>query len=122
MTPLSSGKYTNVFSHYRPVGDPQWFLKSNPSDTPLPILDLDEAFQRSEMKCSNEDSSSINQCNGDISTSDYEIRKENWIKQTMPYLSPKNEIIQNSDDLFTYWKKVNHINEEEEFLVEELNE
>lgn len=119
MTPLSSGKYTNIFSHYRPIGDPEWFLKPNPVDTPLPIIDIDEAFQQSEMNCINKDNNEdiSKQCSFVI-TDDYEIQKKNWIKNTMPYLSPKNEKIINSNDLFRYWKKVNKVDDIDEIDVE----
>ena len=30
--------YVNLFTHYRPVGDPDWWKKPNPPGTPEPIL------------------------------------------------------------------------------------
>ncbi|KAG7368888.1 2-oxyglutarate/Fe(II) oxygenase [Nitzschia inconspicua] len=30
--------YVNLFTHYRPVGDPEWFKKPNPEGTPEPVL------------------------------------------------------------------------------------
>ncbi|KAL3911976.1 MAG: hypothetical protein SGARI_001385 [Bacillariaceae sp.] len=30
--------YVNLFTHYRPVGDPDWFSKPNPPGTPEPVL------------------------------------------------------------------------------------
>lgn len=30
--------YVNLFTHYRPVGDPEWFHKPNPEGTPQPLL------------------------------------------------------------------------------------
>lgn len=40
MQSLKGGYYVNVFSHYRPVGDPQWFTKPNPEGTPAHLLDV----------------------------------------------------------------------------------
>eukprot|EP01036_Dinobryon_divergens_P044116 gene44116-58835_t len=34
MTPLDGDYFVNIFTHYRPVGDPEWFLKPNPPGTP----------------------------------------------------------------------------------------
>ena len=31
--------YTNLFTHYRPVGDDDWFTRDNPPGTPKPIKD-----------------------------------------------------------------------------------
>lgn len=30
--------YVNMFTHYRPVNDPEWFYKPNPAGTPAPVL------------------------------------------------------------------------------------
>jgi hypothetical protein len=30
--------YVNLFTHYRPIGDPDWFHKPNPEGTPEPVL------------------------------------------------------------------------------------
>eukprot|EP01036_Dinobryon_divergens_P037626 gene37626-49268_t len=40
MTPLEGDYYVNLFTHYRPVGDPEWFLKPNPPGTPEPLIDI----------------------------------------------------------------------------------
>ena len=40
MTPLEGEYYVNLFTHYRPVGDPQWYLKPNPEGTPEPVMDI----------------------------------------------------------------------------------
>eukprot|EP01041_Mallomonas_annulata_P011603 gene11603-24296_t len=39
-TPLDGDYYVNLFTHYRPVGDPEWFLKPNPQGTPEPLIDI----------------------------------------------------------------------------------
>ena len=40
MQPLKGGFYVNMFSHYRPVGDPQWFTRENPEGTPQHLLEV----------------------------------------------------------------------------------
>ena len=40
MKPLRGEYYVNLFAHYRPVGDPQWFTRDNPEDTPEPLIDI----------------------------------------------------------------------------------
>jgi len=37
--PLPGGSYVNLFTHYRPIGDPDWFKKPNPEGTPEPLLE-----------------------------------------------------------------------------------
>ncbi|KAL7502996.1 hypothetical protein ACHAXN_000852 [Cyclotella atomus] len=41
-TPLASGRYINLFTHYRPLNDPEWFTRDNPEGTPQPVLDVGE--------------------------------------------------------------------------------
>ena len=33
--------YVNLFTHYRPVGDPEWMLKPNTPGTPEPLLEVE---------------------------------------------------------------------------------
>jgi len=33
--------YVNLFTHYRPIGDNQWFARPNPDGTPEPVLEDD---------------------------------------------------------------------------------
>mmetsp|Transcript_10135 Transcript_10135/g.12299 ORF Transcript_10135/g.12299 Transcript_10135/m.12299 type:complete len:504 (-) Transcript_10135:91-1602(-) len=37
MKPLPGEFYTNLFVHYRPMGDEKWYKKSNPTAAPVPI-------------------------------------------------------------------------------------
>ena len=39
MSALKGEYYVNLFAHYRPTGDPQWYVKENPEDAPPPLLD-----------------------------------------------------------------------------------
>jgi len=59
--PLPSGSYVNLFTHYRPKGDPQWFEKENPEGWPEPLLDVGECrlvgeldqFSQGAVECDN---------------------------------------------------------------------
>ena len=33
--------YVNLFTHYRPIGDPKWFEKPNHEGVPDPVLDVE---------------------------------------------------------------------------------
>mmetsp|Transcript_11210 Transcript_11210/g.15418 ORF Transcript_11210/g.15418 Transcript_11210/m.15418 type:complete len:498 (-) Transcript_11210:80-1573(-) len=82
MQPLEGGFYTNLFAHYRPVGDPEWFLKENPSDAPLQKIDIGECVTDGEkVNCS---------------------AVEDGL---MPFLSPKLELISGPTDLYKFWVK-----------------
>lgn len=80
MKPLQGAFYVNLFAHYRPVGDPKWFLKENPEGSPAQLHDIGV--------CTNTDGRAS--C-----TSDFDL----------PFLSPSLEKVSNADDLFQYWKR-----------------
>lgn len=80
MQPLEGDFYVNLFAHYRPVGDPQWYLKPNPADTPKQALDLGT--------CSSNGTA--------VSCSKTEYHA--------PYLSPKMSKLEGAKDLFEFWR------------------
>ena len=80
--PLEGEFYVNLFAHYRPVGDPEWFLKENPEETPIPVSDLGEC----------QSNGSVVSCTGDIHA---------------PFLSPKLDTLRGPNDLFDFWWKHN---------------
>lgn len=41
MKPLPTDSYTNMFVHFRPVGDEQWYKRENPPESPPPITEED---------------------------------------------------------------------------------
>ena len=41
-TPLQGGNYINLFTHYRPLDDPDWYRRENPEGTPEPLIDVGE--------------------------------------------------------------------------------
>jgi len=43
MRALHGKAYINLFAHYRPIGDPNWFMKSNPIDNPEQCIDINSA-------------------------------------------------------------------------------
>jgi hypothetical protein len=61
-TPLQSGKYVNLFTHYRPLDDPDWFRRENPEGTPQPLIDVGECrlvgradeYSQGAVKCDND--------------------------------------------------------------------
>jgi hypothetical protein len=79
MQPLDGGFYVNLFAHYRPEGDPEWFLKSNPPGTPEPVMD--------------------------IGTCTTDGVKATCTGAEVPYLSPTLEQLKGPDDLFRFWKE-----------------
>ncbi len=41
MSALKGDSYVNLFAHYRPVGNPKWFLQENPEDAPEQLHNLE---------------------------------------------------------------------------------
>lgn len=87
-TPLQSGQYINLFTHYRPLNDPDWYLRENPEGTPEPLIDVGECrlvgksdeYSLGAVKCEN---SAIG-----------------------PHLSPSMFTARSADDMFQWWKSV----------------
>lgn len=81
MMPLNGSYYVNLFTHYRPTGDPQWFTKPNPAGSVKQVIDVGTCSlnNQGEPVCSKR---------ADMST-----------------LSPKLETLQGPLDLFKYWQK-----------------
>ncbi len=77
MQPLKGAFYVNLFAHYRPVNDPEWFLKKNPEGTTEQVMDLGHCHS-----------------NGTNAICD---------KHEAPYLSPKLETLHGPQDLFRFW-------------------
>ena len=42
MAPLNGSYYVNLFTHYRPIGDPEWFLKENPPGSVEQLMDISD--------------------------------------------------------------------------------
>ena len=38
MRPLRGARYSNIFVHYRPTGDPMWYTRENPAGAVEPLL------------------------------------------------------------------------------------
>ena len=87
-TPLAGGYYANVFTHYRPIGDPDWYSKENPEGTPEPLMDVGECelvgkpneYSVGAVKCEN--------------------------PAIGPHLSPKMFTATSGDDLYRLWLSV----------------
>ena len=77
MQPLQGAYYVNLFAHYRPVGDPKWFLKPNPADNTPQMLDI-----------------------GSCQTDGSKVECE---KADVPWLSPKLQTLKSGKDLYDFW-------------------
>lgn len=92
-TPLQSGQYINLFTHYRPLNDPDWFRRDNPEGTPEPLIDVGKCnlvgkpdeYSKGAVQCEN---SAIG-----------------------PHLSPSMFTATSADDMFQWWKSVGPIDE-----------
>ncbi|CAB9519102.1 2OG-Fe(II) oxygenase [Seminavis robusta] len=51
--------YTNLFTHYRPVGDPKWFEKPNHEGVPDPVLDVEGDCRLEKVKTSETSSNQL---------------------------------------------------------------
>ena len=101
-TPLAGGYYANIFTHYRPIGDPDWYSKDNPEGTPEPLMDvgkcelvgkLDE-YSVGAVKCEN--------------------------PAIGPHLSPKMFTATSGDDLYQWWLSVGPSHDDETKGLDEL--
>lgn len=82
MQPLHGAQYVNLFAHYRPINDPEWFLKTNPPDSTEPVMKLG--------LCKS------NGTKATCSDSPHEV----------PYLSPTLERLSGPQDLYDFWERV----------------
>jgi hypothetical protein len=80
MQPLKGASYSNMFTHYRPAGDPKWSTRPNPENTPAQVLSIDH--------CKKVDG--VLDCDG--------------VK--LPFLSPSKEVVKGRHDLFNYWERI----------------
>lgn len=99
-TPLAGGFYTNLFTHYRPIGDPQWYEKENPPGTPEPLLDVGKCELVGK---ANEYSVGAVKCDND---------------EIGPHLSPKMFTATSGEDLYNLWLSVGPSFDEEPVVVE----
>lgn len=96
MKPLNGSYFTNIFSHYRPIGDPEWYTRPNPPGTPQPLIDIGECHL-SRAHCTNpEDEEPA--CRSKVLCD----------KADLSTLSPSLETVRGEMDLFNYWKKYSH--------------
>lgn len=87
-TPLAGGYYANVFTHYRPIGDPNWYKKENPEGTPEPLMD-------------------VGKCELVGKPNDYSVGAVKCENPAIgPHLSPKMITATSGDDLYEWWLSV----------------
>ena len=82
MKPLVGGFYVNLFAHYRPTGDPDWFKQGTGS--PAPLTDGALGDCRTTEKNTTACTSGAN----------------------VPFLTLPVERISGPDDLFSYWQRL----------------
>ena len=82
MRPLAGEFYVNLFAHYRPVGDPKWFTKSNPHGSVKPLMDIGQCSVTTFR------SRTMATCTG---------------KTKVPHLSPQLQTLKGPEDLYQYW-------------------
>ena len=71
----------SLFVHFRPDGDPQWYTRPNEANTPAQVLSIDHCQKNKE---------GIVDCDG----------------VQLPFLSPSNEVVRGSNDLYSYWERI----------------
>ncbi|KAL7526649.1 hypothetical protein ACHAXR_001581, partial [Thalassiosira sp. AJA248-18] len=87
-TPLSGGYYANIFTHYRPIGDPQWYQKENPEGTPEPLMD-------------------VGKCELVGKPNEYSVGAVKCENPAIgPHLSPKMLTLKSGEDLYQHWLSV----------------
>ena len=85
MQPLEGEFYVNLFAHYRPVGDPEWYKKENPNNSVTPRIDIGDCnVQNDQVNCSSD--------------------------AYVPFLSPSLHKVNGPDDLYDYWLTVGNNN------------
>ena len=87
-TPLrgEGSYYVNIFSHYRPVGDPEWFKRPNPEGTPEPLLDVGDCRLVGPPNVYSQ---------GSVQCDDPKVG---------PHLSPALYKANSGEDLFSWWQ------------------
>ena len=85
MKPLKGASYSNLFTHYRPVADPEWSTRRNPAGTPQQIKGINHCGKTSD---------GIVDCDG----------------VQLPFLAKSNEVVNGPNDLFNYWEKIGQAN------------
>lgn len=96
MRPLNGSHFVNIFSHYRPIGDPQWYSKPNPPGTPEPLIDIGECHLSKDHCANPADAEPL--CRAKVICD----------KADLPTLSPALETVHGEMDLFNYWQKYSH--------------
>mmetsp|Transcript_5283 Transcript_5283/g.15350 ORF Transcript_5283/g.15350 Transcript_5283/m.15350 type:complete len:360 (-) Transcript_5283:39-1118(-) len=107
-TPLqgAGSYYVNMFSHYRPAGDPDWYKRPNPKGTPEPLINVGDC----QLVGPADQYSS-----GSVHCDDPAIGI---------HLSPAQFTARNGDDLYDWWIRVRQEEDGEDIPTEgnEINQ
>lgn len=92
--------YTNLFTHYRPVGDDTWFVKPNPPGTPKPVLGTKDVSEECRLvKKGYTGTGPTGQSLGIVEG----VECDN--PELGPYISPSLFQAHNADDLIRWWRQ-----------------
>lgn len=87
--------YVNLFTHYRPVGDPDWFTKENIPGTPEPVMQVEGECRLAKM--------------GTTALPQGQLGLVEAVKcddaRLGPYVSPSLFTATGGDDLIDWWRK-----------------
>lgn len=93
--PLAEGaSYINLFTHYRPIGDDEWYTRENPPGTPEPILedDIEGSCHVPALPAGQSELYNI----GKVVCDD---------KRLGPWISPTLWQAKGADDLIAWWER-----------------
>ena len=87
--------YVNLFTHYRPIGDPTWFEKENHAGTPEPILEVEGSCRLEPVGTTKTGS------NGQLGLVEA-VKCDD--PRLGPYVSPALFTAKSGEDLIDWWK------------------
>jgi hypothetical protein len=93
-----SGKnayYVNLFTHYRPIGDPEWMKKPNPEGVPEPVIAVKGECRLERVATTAGPNSQLGIVEA-VKCDDERLG---------PYVSPALFTAHNGDDLLDWWRR-----------------
>ena len=86
--------YVNLFTHYRPIGDDEWFTKENHKGTPEPLMQVEGECRLEKV--------------GTTETASHQLGVVEAVqcddKRLGPYISPTLFTAANGEDLINWWR------------------
>lgn len=104
MKPLKDAFYVNLFTHYRPIDDPDWYHRPNPAGwTPEPVIDIGDCELHADPAQPNAMSLPSHMRKGKVHCSHFDSNVR--VKELMETLSPSMEVLHGADDIFRWWQQ-----------------